>query len=130
MKTAVQNIFVLVVGVVVISIAGCGQPEPPSEKMSRLISVENTRLKKELEQRNREIERLTKLHNKESKKQDKLLAECVQEKESWKHKAQQNVRNQVKDVFDSVMEQNAKLREENENLKAQIEKLRGLGSEI
>ena len=126
MERAAQQIFVLAVGVAIISIAGCGQPETPSKKMSRLISVENTRLKKELEQRNKEIERLTKLHNKESKRQDKLLAECVQEKESWKQKAKQNVRNQVKGVFDSVMEQNAKLREENENLKAQIEKLRGL----
>ncbi|MHC4243616.1 MAG: hypothetical protein ACYS3N_00285 [Planctomycetota bacterium] len=125
MKTAVQKIFVLAVGVAVISIAGCGQPEPPSEKMSRLISVENTRLKKELELRNSQIERLTRLHNKESKKQVKLLAECVKEKESWKQRAEQNVRNQVKGVLDSVIEQNAKLREENEKLKAQIEKLRG-----
>lgn len=124
MKRAAQKIFILAVGVAVISIAGCGQPEPPSEKMSRLISVENTRLKKELELRNKEIERLKKLHNKESKKQDKLLADCMQGKKNWQQKAQQNVRNQVKDVFDSVMEQNAKLREENEKLKAQIEKLR------
>ena len=125
MKTAVQNIFVLAVGIAVISIAGCGQPETPSEKMSRLISVENTRLKKELELRNSQIERLTRLHNKESEKQVKLLAECVKEKESWKQRAQQNVRNQVKGVLDSVIEQNAKLREENEKLKTQIEKLRG-----
>jgi len=88
--------------------------------------VENTRLKKELELRNREIERLKDLHNKESKKQDKLLAKCMQGKKNWQQKAQQNVRNQVKDVFDSVMEHNSKLREENEKLKAQIEKLRGL----
>jgi len=126
MKRGIREIFVLAVGVAVISIAGCGQPEQPSEKMSRLISVENARLKKELELRNSQIERLTKLHNKESKKQDKLLAECIQEKKKWQQKAQQNVRNQVKGVFDSVMEQNAELREENENLKAQIEKLRGL----
>ncbi len=125
MKKPARKIFVLAVGVV-ISIAGCGQPEPPSEKMSRLISVENTRLNKELELRNSQIERLTRLHNKESKKQVKLLVECVKEKESWKQKAQQNVRNQVQGVFDSVMEQNAKRREENEKLKAQIEKLRGL----
>lgn len=125
MKRGVRKIFLLVAGVAVISIAGCGQPETPSDKMSRLISVENTRLKKELDLRNKEIERLKGLHNKESKKQDKLLAECMQEKKNWQRKAQQNVRNQVKGVFDSVMEQNAKLAEENEKLKAQIEKLRG-----
>ena len=125
MKRAAQKIFVLAVSVAVISIAGCGQPEPPSEKMSRLISVENTRLKKELELRNKEIERLKEMHNEESKKQDKQLTKCMQEKRSWQQKAQQNVRNQVKGVFDSVIEQNAKLREENEKLKAQIEKLSG-----
>jgi len=123
MKRPVQKMFVLAVCVVVMSIAGCGNQEPPGVKKSRLIVVENMRLKKELEQRSREIERLNELHNKEIKKQEKLLAECVQEKESWKQKARQNVRNQVKGVFDAVMEQNAKLREENEKLKAQIEKL-------
>jgi gas vesicle protein len=126
MKTAIQNIFVLAVGIAVISIAGCGQPEPPSEKMSRLISVENTRLKKELELRDKEIERLKEKHNKENKKQEKLLTKCMQEKKNWQQKAQQNVRSQVKGVFDSVLEHNSKLREENEKLKAQIEKLSGL----
>ena len=123
MKTAVRKIFVLAVGLIVILFAGCAQPEQSSEKMSRLISVENAKLKKELELRNREIESLTKLRNQQSKKQDKLLADCIKEKESWKKKAQQNVRNQVKGVFDAVMEQNAKLLEENEKLKAEIKKL-------
>ncbi len=123
MKKLASKIFVLTVCVVVMSIAGCGEQELPSVKKSRLIAVENMRLKKELGQRSKEIERLNELHNKESKKQEKLLAECVQEKESWKEKARQNVRNQVKGVFDAVMEQNVKLRDENEKLKAQIEKI-------
>ena len=123
MKRSALKIFVLTVCVVVMSITGCGQQEPPSVKKSRLIAVENMRLKKELEQRSKEIERLNELHNKESKKQEKLLAKCVQEKENWKQKARQNVRNQIKGVFDAVMEQNVKLREENEKLKAQIEKI-------
>ena len=123
MKRSALKMFVLTVCVVVMLIAGCGNQEQPVVKKSRLIAVENMRLKKELEQRSREIERLNELHNKESKKQEKLLAKCVQEKESWKKKARQNVRNQVKGVVDAVMEQNVKLREENEKLKAQIEKL-------
>jgi len=123
MKRSALKIFVLTVCVVVMSIAGCVEQELPGVKKSRLIAVENMQLKKELGQRSKEIERLNELHNKEIKKQEKLLAECVQEKESWKQKARQNVRNQVKGVFDAVMEQNATLREENEKLKAQIEKL-------
>jgi len=104
-------------------IVGCGEQAPPGVKKSRLIAAENMRLKRELEQRNREIEKLIELHNREIKKQEELLAKCVREKDSWKQKARQNVRNQVKSVFDAVMEQNATLREENEKLKAQIEKL-------
>jgi len=124
MKKPATKILVLAVCVVVVLlIAGCGEQEPPSMKKSRLIAVENMQLKRELEQCNREIEKLIELHNRESRKQEKILAECVQEKESWKRKAQQNVRNQVKGVFDAVMEQNAKLLEENKKLKAQIEKL-------
>jgi len=123
MKRAARKIFVLAVCVVVMLIAGCGEQEPPGVKKSRLIAVENMQLKRELEQSSREIERLKELHNRESRKQEKLLAECGQEKESLKQKAQQNVKNQVKGVFDAVMEQNAKLLEENKKLKAQIEKL-------
>lgn len=123
MKKPATKILVLAVCVVVMSIAGCGEQEPPSMKKSRLIAVENMQLKRELEQCNREIEKLIELHNRESRKQEKILAECVQEKKSWKQKAQQNVRNQIKGVFDAVMEQNAKLLEENKKLKAQIEKL-------
>ncbi len=123
MERVIRKIFVLAVGIVVMSIAGCGQQEPPSVKKSRLIAVENMQLKRELEQRNREIEKLKELHNREIKKQEELLAKCVREKDSWKQKARQNVRNQVKGVFDAAMEQNAKLRKENEKLKAEIEKL-------
>ena len=123
MKRAARKIFVLAVCVVVMSIAGCGEQEPPSVKKSRLIAAENMRLKRELEQRDREIEKLIELHNREIKKQEELLAKCVQEKDSWKKKARQNVRNQVKGVFDAVMEQNAKLLEENKKLKAEIKKL-------
>ena len=123
MNNSASKMSVLTVCVVVIFIAGCGIDEPPSMKKSRLIAVENMQLKRELEQRNLEIEKLIEQHNKEIKKQEELLAKCVREKDSWKQKARQNVRSQVKGVFDAVMEQNAKLREENEKLKAKIEKI-------
>jgi len=124
MKRPATKILVLTVCVVVMLIAGCWGQELPGVKKSRLIAVENMRLKKELEQRSKEIEKLKEQHSRESRKQEKLLAKCVQEKEIWKKKARQNVRNQVKGVVDAVMEQNVKLREENEKLKAQIEKLK------
>jgi hypothetical protein len=123
MEKNFQKILILVIGIFAILSAGSCQPETPSEKMSRLIAVENSRLKKELELRNRQIEKLTKQHSEENKKHEQLLADCLKEKDDWRKKAQQNVRNQVKGVFDAIMEKNAQLLEENEKLKAQIEKI-------
>ena len=124
MKKAVRNGFVVAVSVVVIVlIIGCQEQELPSAKKSRLIAAENMQLKKELQQRSKEIEGLKELHDREIQKQEKLLAKCLDEKETWKEKSRQNIRSQVNGVVDTLMEQNAKLRQENEKLKEQIEKL-------
>ena len=124
MKKSFRNIIALTLCAFVILIVGCGQQELPSVKKSRLIAVENMQLTKELERRDKQIESIIELHNREIKKQEKLLTECVGEKENWKQKALQNVKNQMEGVFDTVIEQNAKLRRENKKLKAQIEQLK------
>ena len=125
MKGPGRKAFVLLVGAAVMLIGGCGgQQAPPSVKQSRAIAAENIELKKQLEQRTKEIETLREQYSEQLDKQEKLLAACQQEKETWKKKAQQNIRDQVKGVLDPVMEENLKLREENKELKAQIEELR------
>jgi len=124
MEKALKKGFVLAVSVLVISIAGCQEQEQPGTKKSRLIAAENMQLKKELEQRSEEIERLEELHDRQMKEQAELLEKCLQEKDAWKEKSRQNVRNQVKGVVDAIMEQNVKLREENKKLKEQIEELK------
>ena len=123
MKAILKKIAVLAIGIIVISNSGCNQPQTHSERMNRLISVENSRLKKELELRNNHIKRLTEQHEKERKRQEKLLAERTKERDSWKLKARQNLKNQVEGVFDKVLEQNAKLLEENKKLKTELEKI-------
>ena len=124
MKRPARKAFVLLVGVGMVLIAGCGgQQASPSVKQSRAIAAENIELKKQLEQRNKEIETLKAQHSEEIKKQTSSLAACQQEKETWKNKAQQNIRDQVKGVLDAVMEDNTRLREENKELKTQIEQL-------
>ena len=127
MKGTTQKMFILAVGVIVfVLIAGCQESAtggPTDAKKSRLIAAQNMELKKELEQRSKEIERLKQLHSKEIKQQEGLLAKCQEEKKLWQDKADENIKAQVSEVSTVVMEQNTKLREENENLKAQIEKL-------
>ena len=110
----------ITIGLGVLLIAGCGEKEPPSVKQSRVIAAENIELKKQLDRSNARIENLKEQYDKELDKQQKLLKKCKQERDQWKAKSQQNVRDQVKDVLDTVMAENAKLHEENAILKAQI----------
>jgi len=125
MKRRAWKTFVLAAGTVVIMlIAGCEKENAPDTKRSRLIATENIRLKKELEQRDKEIKRQKELHNKKIKQQQKLLEKCLKEKNAWKKSAQGNIQEQVDKVLAGVMENYAKLREENKNLKVQIEKLK------
>ena len=125
MKSPDLKAFVLVVGIAVMLIGGCsGQNEPPSVKKSRTIAAENIELRKELAQSSKEIEKLKEQHGKEIDEQQKLLQTCRLEKEALKEKSRQNIRNQVKGVLDTVLEENRKLRDENARLQAQIEELR------
>ncbi len=124
MKPSARKAFVLLIGVGVVLITGCaGQQASPNVKQSRTIAAENIKLKKQLERQNREIETLKAQHLEEIDKQKELLATCQREKEVLKNKAQQNIREQVHGVLDPVMSEYEKLREENNELKAQIEKL-------
>ena len=114
----------------VMLIAGCSPQstgllteEPPSVKKCRTIAAENIELKKQLAQSSKEFETLKKHHYIEINKQKELLEICMQEKEALKKKSRQNIRSQVKGVFETILEENQKLREENAKLKAQIEEL-------
>jgi hypothetical protein len=123
MKRPDRKAFVLTLIFAVMLTAGCGPQEPPSVKKSRAIAAENIELRKELDRRSKEIETLKAQHSKEINEQKELLQTCLQEKEAWKKKSRQNIRNQVKGVLDTVLEENKILREENAKLKAQIEEL-------
>jgi hypothetical protein len=102
-------------------VSGCNAPQASSEKQSRLIAVENIKLLEEMKQRDVAIETLKAQHNKELDEQKKLLAKAQDEIEILKQKSQQNVRGQVQDVLDTVLQQNAELRKEIDNLKKQLE---------
>ena len=123
MKSSVRKAVVLAIGIVVVLIAGCEEQNLPSTRKSRLIAAESLELKKQLEQCNGEIEGQKELCNTRMKKQRARLEKCLQEKKAWRERSQQNIQNQIDGVLTVVMEQNAKLREENERLKARIDKL-------
>ncbi len=124
MYKPVRNIFILTIGIVVVFVAGCAEQEPPTFRESRAIAAENIALNKEVDRLNNQIDELKKQHEQEMKQQKEALAGMTEEKEAWRMKAQKNIREQVKGVLDAVLESNDKLREENKQLKAQVEKFR------
>jgi len=115
---------VITIAIAVMLTAGCGPQEPPSVKKSRTIAAENIELKKQLAKSNKEIEMLKAQYRKKINEQKEQLQKCLKEKEVLKEKSRQNIRNQVKGVLDTVLEENRKLREQNAKLRAQIEELR------
>ena len=115
--------MVISIGFGVVLIASCGEKETPSVKQSRAIAAENMELEKQLDRSHAQIDDLKEQYNEELKKQRKLLEKCQQERDQWKAKSRQSVRDQVKSVLDSVMADNTRLREENARLKAQIKEL-------
>jgi len=86
MKGRARKASALVAVFIVMLVAGCEPQEPPSVRQSRAIAAENIELRKQVEQLNRKIERLKEQYEKETKKQEKLLAQCQQDKESWKRR--------------------------------------------
>jgi len=124
MKGFVPKVVVAVMGVVALLCASCREQELPGEKESRVISAENMQLKRDLAIRDQEIAKLNAQHEKQMKQQQGELAKCVQRKEALEQQLQQNVKEQVEGVVTTVVEENAKLRQEVKALKAEIEKMR------
>ena len=129
MKGTAQKVFIVALGVIVfVLIAGCQESATGGStdaKKSRLIAAENLELKKELANRDKEIARLKELHSKEIKRQEGLLAKCQEEKKlQQEEKTDENTKEQMGELSTFIMELSAKLQEENESLKVQIENLK------
>ena len=118
MKSSGQK-AVLAVAVVfaVVLIAGCGEENDSDTKSDirkhRLIAAENIQFKKDLEQCEAEIGR-----------QKELLGKCLEEKADLQEELSSAVGDIMDTILGDVIEENKTLRNENERLKAQIEKLK------
>lgn len=124
MERTLRKVFVLVFCVVIGLIAGCEEQEMAGTKKSRLIAAENMDLKKELGQRDKQIEDMKKQHDKEIKRQEEILVDCRKKIKVWNDKAQKSVEEKLDAFIGSVMEQTAQVQKENEALKSQVEELK------
>lgn len=125
MEKLTRKAVVLALGVVIALTAGCEEANLSSTKKARLVAVENRQLKKQLEQRRKEIERQKKLHDMEMEKQRGLLEKCLQRTKVLQEQANEEFKGLVDGISDMFDEENKRLRNENEKLKAQVKELQG-----
>ena len=135
MKRTTKTTFVLAIGIFMLIIAGCEEENNLAIRKSRLIVIENEKLKKELESCQKENQQQKELLGKEFEKkrndlekkienQKMALDDCLKEKKVLEGRTSKDIEKQVDSVLKDVVDENAKLRQENEGLKAEIEQLK------
>jgi regulator of replication initiation timing len=107
-------------------LTGCQQPqqEAPNQQQTRLLAAQNADLQKQLADRKAETETLQKKHAQELRQRDQELIKCKVRIDALQQDLKKGIDERVKSVTASVMDENAKLRQEVEQLKAQIDKLK------
>jgi uncharacterized protein HemX len=131
MKSRIFALLALLVtlAVAVFVFAGC-QPQPatPNEKQARLLAAQNRDLEQQLTARQAEIQALQQKQAAELRRRDEELAKCKARIDALQKDLEKNVAERVRSVTAAVMDENAKLRQEVADLKAQIEKLKASAS--
>lgn len=113
MKRPVQFAIVLVTSLTIAFMAGCEQQNVSNAKQERLIADENMQLKKQLEQKDTELQ-----------KQASLLEKCEKEKTFLKDRSREANRDLLEKVMGNISEREKVTRQENESLKLQVEELK------
>ncbi len=118
------RISVVLIAVVGMSLAGCGQPQPqeaPNEKQARLLAAQSADLQKALAARDAEIATLRRTHAQDLQQRDAELAQCRARIEALQREVDRGIAERVGSLATAVMEDNARLRREIEQLKRQAE---------
>jgi uncharacterized lipoprotein YajG len=121
------NLGTLLTIVAVLLLAGCQkqqQQEAPNQQQARLLAAENAELQKQLAERKAEIETLQKRSAQELRKRDQELIKCKVRIDALEQDLKKGIDERVKSVAAAVMDENAKLRQEVEQLKAELAKLK------
>src|SRR3974390_3004012 len=105
---------------------GCQQPQPeaPNQQQARLLAAENADLRKQLEARQAGIKALKEKDTQELRKREQELIKCKVRIDALQQELKTKIDQRVRTLTATVLDENAKLRQEVEQLKAQIEKLK------
>ena len=108
----------------VICLAGCRQAQrqtpAPNEKQARLLAAQSADLQQQLGACKAEIETLRLKYARELQQRDEELARCKARIEALQQDLKKGISERVAGVTTKLLEENAKLRQEVEQLKAQL----------
>lgn len=123
MKHSTRGILAAVVAVMFF--AGCQQSQPvgSNQQQARLLAAQNADLQKQLERQQAEMKVLQDKHTKELRQRDQELIRCKVRIDSLQQEVKKGVQERVKSITTPLLDENAKLRQQIVELKAQIEKL-------
>jgi len=126
MRIEMKNAIVAVIAGVVVAVivSGCQQQKTqvPNEKQARLLAAQSADLQKELAACQAEIEALRERHARELQERDEELARCKARIEALQRDLETGIAERVAGVTTKLMHENARLRQEVEQLKAEIVK--------
>jgi len=104
--------------------AGCQQEQAGSEKQARLLAARNVELEERVAEQRSEMEALRKEFAAERKRYEELLAQYESRNQALQKDVEQGIAERVKSVTATVMDENARLRQQIEALKAGNERLK------
>jgi hypothetical protein len=144
MSTRTTKGSILLTCIIGVLLAGCGGQATRNERLSRcqeelaelkevmqvqlrkarLIAAENKKLLDELDAQGRQIVELKRNHAKELADQKEQLDKCQTERDSLREKVKGQIETQVDEVLETVMNQNAQLRLQVQQLQAELDALK------
>jgi len=115
---------ILMVAIAVLFCAGCQQSAAPNDKQARLFAAQNQELQQQLAARQTEIRTLQQKHAQELRLRDQELARCRARLDALQQDLEKGIDERVRGVTTALIEESAKLRQEVEQLKAQLERIK------
>ena len=105
-------------------LAGCGQPQTPNEKQARLLAAENTELKQKLAGQQTRMETLQKQQAQKLQQAEWELSKCRSRAELLQKDLEKGITERVSDVTTKVIDENARLRKQIDQLQGEIDRLK------
>ena len=122
---------VVVAGLLIVALAvgGCRRETTPDTRQARLVAAESMQLKEKLADLRHQIDRLKAEHARQIGQRDKQLAASRQRIEALEKDLRKGIAARVDNVTATVVDENARLRRDIQQLRAEIEELKARGAQ-